>query len=70
MHRHVRRPGEKNLDDELVEFLDGDFGGVDDALKRPAIDLLVQRHGDGRTPRADQPYVATSLAKDGIAERG
>jgi hypothetical protein len=64
--------GEKKipLTDDSVEFLDGDLGRADDASKRSAINLVMQRDGDGRTPWADEPYMAAFLTNDGIAELG
>ncbi len=58
------------LADEFVEFLDRDLGGADDASKRSAVDLVMERHGDGRSPRAHQPHMAAFLTKDGVAELG
>jgi hypothetical protein len=58
------------LTDELVEFLDRDLGGANDAPKRSAVDLVMERHCDGRSSGAHEPHLAAFLRKHGVADLG
>jgi hypothetical protein len=56
--------------DERDEFLDGDLGGPDYAAEGAAVELGVQRYGDGRSAGAFQTDVAALLSQLLVAKFG
>src|SRR5690606_30407145 len=56
------------LPEQLEEVVDRDVDGAEDAPQRPAVERLVERHGDGRAPLAREAHVTALLPRPRVAD--